>query len=597
MDEQAAQLLRLRQHLKDVHDNPSIILDEKLLDQARYSLIPTLTSQDRQALILQVYQLLPNLQQDPAPTVSLLSKLLEPVSLSDVLALEPPVDFIAGLQVATTPFNNLTLSLLEKADGSTARILASAHSHLFIALVELWLGTQDEGVADKAGKVLLALLKADLPDPGTIGRDGSVWKRLFRDRDVYERIFAITDTRTGRDVSLNASRKTVAQARLLDWLPAVAALDWNAVSQSYHPDVEAAFGLKDTGHQSLLDYAMCHMVDYKRDVLMHRTLMAAYEALLAINPSSSLSGSPALDFLSKNGLHSRTLKYYIAPEDPAHDPLDVSFLYGPAAIYTARWAEMYPYDLESPRNAELKRAVLKKATAAVKVPAARWAHSHSPAEDLHVLASIPRSTLLALGSSNPVLAIPSRVANADALRCLATIFHGPRVDDGSNSNVVTFPAPAHLPTDAEELKAAQALYSQYLAHNPRLWTDATTHADTIALKDQALASIHLLTSVLSARWGGLAAVMDDSSPAKAAVVPWLLGPPKTFSNLVGGRGDAENAAYQIATARFDALRLFARLLGDAEGYADVKAAVEQRIKEGPWGQAPEAGGRIATMEL
>jgi hypothetical protein len=588
MDEQAGQLLRLREHLQQVQNEPSIPLDEKLLDTAIYALAPTLSPDDTQALILQIYQLLPELEQDPTPVIRLLSRLLEPVPLANILSLEPPVDFISGLQVAAVPFNTLTLSLLEKADANSARTLASAHPQLFVALVELWLGTQDEGVADKAGRVLVHLLRVDIPDSSTVGLDGSVWKRMFRDKNVYERIFAITDSNTGKDTSLSRSRKTVAQARLLDWLPAVGSLNWSSITQSYHPEIEASFGLP-SGQRSLLDYAASRMVDYKHDVLMHRTLMASFEALLKINPSNSLVRSPALEFLARSGLHRRTLNYYIAPDDPSHDPLDVSFLYGPAAMYTARWTETYPHDLEDPRNAELKRMIFKKTNAAVSVPAARWAHAHSPSEDLHVLSSLPRAALLSLGPNNPVLSIPSRAANTDALNCLATIFHGPLEEP------LTVPAQASKPNEAEEIKAAQALYQQYITRNDRLWSDVITHADTVALKDQALAAINLIKAVITARWDGIDAIMEG--PAKASVVPWLLSPPKTFSNLVGGHGDAENAAYKIAMAKFDALKAFWNRIKTTERYADIAKVAEERVREGPWARDQEVGARIGTLEL
>lgn len=517
MNEQSEQLSRLRQHLQDVERDPSKSLDEKLLDTAIYSLIPTLEGSDRQSLILSVYQLLPTLQQDPRPLVRLLTKLLEPIPLSAVLAIEPPIDFYPGLDIDTPPFNTLTLSLLEKADRTSAQNLASAYTGLFTLLVDLWLSTQDEGVADQAGRVLLHLLKIDLPDPGTIGRDGPVWRRFFS-ADVYARLFEITGGKT-----LDRSRTTIAQARLLDWLPAVGALDWNAISTSYHPELERKYGLKEG--EGLLDYAMLHMVDYKRDVLMHRTLMAAYEALLKLNPYGSFTTSPSLTFLTKTGLHQRTINYYTSPDDPSHDPLDVSFLYAPAANYVATWTDTYPADFASSKNANLRAAILKKISAAVNVSAARWAHAHSPAEDLHVLSSLPRSTLLSLENDNPVLALPSRAANTDALNCLATIFHGPL------AKILTFPPRQEgKANEDEELKAAQALYAQYLTHSDRMWSDIVTHADTVALAPQALAAINLVRAVLTAQWGGVDAIMEG--PAKASVVPWLLSPPKTFSNLV-----------------------------------------------------------------
>lgn len=608
MDERGEQLRQLQKHLQEVRDAPSTTLNEKLLDTAIYALLPTLAPQDAQNLVLQAFQLLPTLQQNPEPLARLLTRLLDPVPLSNLLSLEAPVDFVAGLQVAAdNSINRLTLAQLEKADANSAQSLASAHPQLFVALVELWLCIDDEGLADKAAHVLLHLLKVDLPDSSTVGLDGPVWKRVFRDKDVYERIFAITDNKTGRDTTLGKSAKTIAQSRLLDWLPAVGALDWTSISQSYHSEIEALYGLpKD--QQSLLNYVASYMVDYRSDVLMHRTLIAFYEALLKINPGSSLLRSPSLDFLSQTGLHKRTLKYYTSPEDPAHDPLDASFLYSPAAFYTARWAETYPQDLEDARNADNKNKILTKTSAALNVSAARWAQGYSPTEDLHVLSSLPRSTLLSTGSAGPVLAIPSRAANRDALHCLATIFHGPIEGPLTFPNPTdrssTQPGRASKPNDADELKAAQSLYNQYLSQNPRFWSDITTHADTIALKEPALAAILLIKAVLTARWGGLSAILDDtaggssSNPAKVAIVPWLLSPPKTFSNLVGGHGDAENAAYEIAMAKFDVLKRLAKDAGQVGGrYTDIAAVAGEKVKEGPWGRGQEVGGRIATLEL
>ena len=616
MNEQSDQLLQLQQHLQSIQDAPTTPLDEKLIDTCIYALAPTLQGQDRQSLVLTIYQFLPTLQQDPTPLVRLLSKLLEPIPLSLILSLDPPVDFVSGLQIGATAFNTLTLSLLEKADGNSARTLASAYPALFIALVDLWLSTQDEGVADQAGRVLLHLLRIDLPDSGTLGLDGPVWRRFFS-KDVYTRLFEIT---SGKSQILDRSRTTIAQARLLDWLPAVGSLDWNAISQSYHPSIESSYGLPNNDSSSLLSYATIHMVDYKKDVLMHRTLISCFESLLKINPDASLETSPSLQFLTQSGLHKRTIDYYIHPNAPSHDPLDLSFLLAPAANYIATWSSTYPLDLASPtnkNNTAIRKKIIERIANAVNVSAARWAHAHSPSEDLHVLASLPRSLLVGLGEANPVLSLPSRAANEEALKCLATIFHGALREE------ITIPPRPTRADEEDELKAAQALYSQYLTHNERLWSDIVTHADTIALAPQALAAINLVRAVLTARWGGVEAIMEGA--AKSAVVPWLLSPPKTFSNLVvscavqflcilflslflsietdedvtgqGGHGDAENAAYRIASAKFDVLRvLFERIKGVGE-YEEVGRVAEQRLREGPWGSGGQVGGRIATLEL
>jgi hypothetical protein len=325
-------LARVQAHLQQVEDAPGTVLDEKLLDTAGYTLVPVIDPSSRLQLVLGTYQLLPTLQQDPTPVVRLLTKLLEPVPLTDILSLQPPVDFVAGLDVAARPFNTLTLSLLEKADANVARGLASTHQPLFIALIRLWLATPDEGVADAASRVLASLLRVDRRDSDTPGWDGPVWKRIFRDKDVYEHFFAMTDLKTGRDTSLTKNQKTIAQARLMDWLPAVGSMDWSSISQSYHPEIESSYGLP-SGKQSLLDYSASYMVDYKGDVLMHRSLIDYFSHLLQAESSGA-----SLTFLVEHGIHSRTIAYYIQPDHPSHDPIDATFLYGPAARYVGSWA-------------------------------------------------------------------------------------------------------------------------------------------------------------------------------------------------------------------------------------------------------------------
>jgi len=586
---------RLQAHLQQVHDAPSTPLDQKLLDTASYIYSADLDPETAQRLILQIYQLLPTLQQDPSPVNRLLSKLLEPVPLSDILSFEPPVDFVAGLDLAAQPFNLLTLSLLEKADATSAQRLATSQPQVFVSLVRLWLVTEDEAVADTAGTVILHLLRVDKEVSETAGWDGAVWKRIFRDRDVYGQLYAICHLQSKEPILLSKSRKTIAQARLLDWLPAVGAMDWTSITQSYHPTIESSYGL-NPGYEGLLDFAALHMVDFKSDVLMHRSLINFYKTLITTitggyvhhSPNSSIS----LDFLTTRGLHSRTLAYYVQPDDPSHDPLDSKFLYGPAADYVASYVSFYPDDFMD--NRELQQKVLEKINNATKMSIQRWVHSQSPAEDLHVLSSLPRPLLVLAGHGSPHCELPSRVANPDVLNTLATLFHGP-----ITANTETFPPQsedaAFHDSDDVEVHAARELYDYYIMNNNRLWSDAVNHADTIALKDTALAATNLIRAVITAPWNGIEVIM--SPPAKSSVVPWLLSGPRTFSNLVGGHGDAESAAYKVAMAKFDCLRVFYERVKERREWRAVADAAKKRLEEGPWGRGTEVGGRIATLEL
>lgn len=141
------------------------------------------------------------------------------------------------------------------------------------------------------------------------------------------------------------------------------------------------------------------------------------------------------------------------------------------------------------------------------------------------------------------------------------------------------------------------------------------------MKENALAAITLVGALITASWSS--EVLPDVIPANdstfarlnnnfpksgidlildpsisGGVLPSLLKPAITFSNLVGGRGDAEDAAYQVAMAKFDVLKTLGRRLEEeGGGRQDVLAMVRRRVSEGPWGEGGNAGSRIGTLEL
>jgi len=286
---------RLREHLQNVLDEPAKTLDQRLLEDCEV-LLPPEIGNDRSVLhglVVQISQLLPNLQQDPTPLAKLLTRLVEPFSFSEILALDPPVDFVAGLDVAAQPYHTLFLSLLRKASRTSkdAATLAGMPS-VVQALVTLWLSTSDMAIADDAANLLVDLLRIDREPSDMavhgVGDDadhtsrgqGLVWRRAFGDKDIYSLLFSIPSLKN-KSGSLGKKEKSIAQARLMAILPRIGLLDWNYLLRSHHEDVEREFGLQ-AGKEGLLDYVARYMVDYKNDVLIHMNLLQFFADLLSM---------------------------------------------------------------------------------------------------------------------------------------------------------------------------------------------------------------------------------------------------------------------------------------------------------------------------
>ena len=616
---------------------------------------------DRDSIINSLSQLLPILQQDPSPATTLIDNLIRSPSytFSSVLAIHPPVDFVAGLSAPSPPINSAALLLLSKAakEPSDAALIAGK-PEVVAALVRLWLCTPDTAVAQQAADVLKGLLEVDYA-PHILGEahdveaitdnppneppgQGLMWRRVFDDRDIYASIFAICSLSTvGQAGQPNKREKTIAQARLLEFLLALRPSVADAWSSSHFPEVEAAYGVRDGG---LLHFAAEHMVDYKDDVLMHMTLIDFFAGLLqignadflsyttnSISMTSDSSSSHMLDFLISRGLHLRSMSFYLEPSK--HDSLDLTYLSSRSANYISVYATNYATHLLN-ASSSVADAILARLSSVLNgVSSGHWAHGNAPKHDLHIVASLPRVCLMPQArESTPLFLIPAKPANTDALRTLAAVFRGPLVASAiaKTSNRPVFE------TSTNEPEAARTLYFLYLRQHPAFWTHVVNAAEAVALKDTALAAVELMSAVIGANWRPLPHDSEESSsqspyhlpteselalmcgsphqqlppsgvlailasPALEVVLPYLLRPAQSFSNLVGGRGDTESAAYRVAVAKHDALILLHRKLMDVAqettGLQDIVTAVGQRVIRGPMGGSSDVGGRIGTLEL
>ncbi|KAI4120292.1 MAG: hypothetical protein LQ338_007116, partial [Usnochroma carphineum] len=592
----------------------------------------TIAEADRDALIHQLAELLPNLQQDPTPLTSLIEILIRPSSytFSRVLIIRPPVDFSAGLNAPLPAINLVTLCLLEKAKlrRSDADIVAGKPD-VVASLIKLWLSTPETAVSQKAHDVFLGLLTAGGCQKTATAADdvqiephqqSLIWRRVFRDKDIYESIYRICSLKNaGQDGELSKREKTVAQARLLDLLVKI---DCETIRVSQNKQIEDRYGAVRDG---LLEFAAVRMVDYEDDVLMHMTLMDFFANLLkpdhsivepfaASNSSHSRHSSTSLDFLLHWRLHSRTISYYLDPS--RHSSLDLTYLYGRSANYLATYCSSYPERFLSDGSECVP--ILRRVVEALKdVTPGQWAQDRIPKHDLHVLASLPEYSLLPNPlHETPLFLLPTQPLNAAALQTLATVFRGP------SRNEVSYHVGAGL--GASSKSVARALYFLYLRQNPRMWHDVVKGAETVALKDVALAAIALIEAVISASWSPLPSDRDDdlpllpsetklaekchssqhlppsgvlailATPALETVLPYLLQPAQTFSNLVGGgKGDVESAAYRVAAAKYDALLSLKFRLKEVvqeTGQLDeVITAVDKRLALGVMGGQGDIG--------
>lgn len=366
--------------------------------------------------------------------------------------------------------------------------------------------------------------------------------------------------------------------------------------------------------------------------------------------------SVSLEYLEKHGLHDRTISYWLTPNDPRHDPVDLSFLNGPSAHYIATFASYCPDAFVEEAS---KLGVLPRLSRGLSISANQWAQGQSPKHDLSVLVSLPRVSLLPqvqLGAgrqSSPALLVPCKNTDADALNSLGWMFQGPPLSETPAQTSTAETPLSEEPksplftswTDSNEAAAARALFSLYLAYHDDFFTDITDHASIVALPDKAMAAINVISSIANATWAPLPAENSFSetepprstaslpseeklsslrpqnsrtpqplaatgieallqNPASLSVFPFLLRPAQTFTHLVGGQGDPESNAYKVAMRKWDCIhhvrRKLAELVGRGEGGEQAKMlrqAIDKRIQEGPWGAQSQAGGHVASLEL
>lgn len=639
----------LKAHLTEVQEDPSTSLDVNLIDRLKLQLVESTDPVVPATLLSQISALLPVLQEDPEPLTTLAIKATTYFSFTDLRAVDPPINLVAGFKAPSPPINLLALSLLAKAgQASSDAAIVAGDSGLVASLVELWLSTSSTAVAKAALDALWALLEVDLASPLENGEyeqtsedghagQGLMWRRLFTDKDVYGVLFGLCSLQNDAPGELSKRERTVAQGRLMGFLVKAGRLRWDIISKSHVSEIEMKYQSK-----SLLHFAACQMVD-QSDVLMHMTLLGFFRDLLEIDApglaarsyvqSTSTFSSPALDFLISENLHSNVLEYYL--NESKLDSVDLVYLSGPIMAYMAKYAESYPNHFlqNSPTVLE---GIISRISRAVAIPSIQWAHGEVPTGHLAILASLPRVLLIEAGKngSNPLLSIPTNPPNEEALNTLGRVFHGPARTHVSDS--MDLDSSGQTPTDwHHEAAAARMLYFQYLNGHSTFWTDVVAAADLLAMKEVALAALNFIRAIVMAKWQPLPPASHVSStssrfqlpseeslgqyspamngllpltgpwavltpPALTTLLPYLFKPPRSYSEFVsGGAGDTQSIVWKVATAKHDVLELLSDRLqqigGQMEGLEDILRTLQQRVEEGPWGPVQPRSAEVQAV--
>jgi hypothetical protein len=587
-------------------------------------------------LISQLAGLLPTLQQDPTPVAELATALLDSdttLSFEDVLDLKPEVNFIAGLQAPLPSLNKVTLALLQKATTVVDVGLVAGKPDLVAALVRLWLCSAQTTVAEKARKVISQLLAAESPE-GVAGdgssassspTEGLMWRRLFKDRDIYDSLFSLCSARTvGQPGQLSKREKTIAQGRLLDLVIEICHAPQIWKSQMH--DVEEAYGLSSNG--GLLEFAAVHMVDYRDDVLIHMTLIDFFTKLvsrrsnegatvLGRSQSDSIS-SPTLDFLIHNGLHERTMSFFLTPDQ--HDTLDATYLYSSSAHYISAYASNHEaHFLETTARPVLER--LETIISSVSYSA--FANNQAPVHDLKLLASLPQRATLGVDLGRVLSHVPT--GSVHGFNTLAAIYNGRKLSSNAEDDVMmlaqaTTPHPGTARPNVDQA-AARALYHLRVQADEHFWEKVVTAAENTALKEAAIAAVNLIHAIVDSSWA-LLPTMEGSNmlseeqlgqrctytpirPLPEHGVLAVLQPPAiqyVMPYLMKGPENGSEAAWELAVAKHQVVKTMRMnlevLLPELQGddWKDILRAVENREREGPTGRR-QGGGMRDTMPV
>ena len=300
MDSRRHSFRELFVHLAEVEQDPQHKrLDVDILRDAQNNLSPTTPRETVWSILADGERVLNVIQEDPRPLTRLLEVDISFIPFDDIKDSLPPQKLIEGLLSPSSSIQVLCLAYLRKATDSPSGVAwVGSNASLVKEFVTTWLASESTEVTERALEALMVLLEVDYVDRTTPvqerGRSGEahgqglLWRRLFRDPEVYTLFFHWTSLKSPeyREKTKQAVHKmTISQGRLFDFIARVAALDWSYITHSHFPEMESKYCRQETqdsrGGTSLLQYAAAGMVD-STDPLMSVLRSDFFLKLLAI---------------------------------------------------------------------------------------------------------------------------------------------------------------------------------------------------------------------------------------------------------------------------------------------------------------------------
>jgi hypothetical protein len=267
-------------HLEEVEEDPQHKrLNSDILRDAQNNLSSTTPREILWSLLANGERLLNVIQEDPRPLTRLLEVDISFIPFDEIKDAMPSHKLLEGLLSPSTSVQVLCLAYLRKAADSPSGVAwVGSNAGIVKQFITTWLTSDSTEVTERALEALMVLLGVDHVDRKVIVEEkglkgeaqgqGLLWRRLFRDPEIYALFFHWTSLKSPeyREKSKQAiHRLTISQGRLFDFIARVAELDWSNITVSHFPEIEANYSSHDTQDSrvgvSLLQYAASGMID------------------------------------------------------------------------------------------------------------------------------------------------------------------------------------------------------------------------------------------------------------------------------------------------------------------------------------------------